>query len=153
MTASQKFVTGLLGLCLSACAKEAEEGPSAVDVLVRNITEQQILVDVAAFADDTAALRESAQAFCNAPSEEGLSQLRAEWQASVEAWYRAQLFKFGPADADPVFPLYTFVDSLRLRGTDYADAVMVTQETWRSSADELDASFFEQQRFDDVGVF
>lgn len=152
MTPFRRLSPLVFAFVLAACAKEPEQGPSAVDVLVRNITEQQILVDVAAFADRTSELSASAAQFCAEPSDEGLSQLRADWQTAAEAWYRAQLFKFGPFDADPVFPLYTFIDSLRLRGTDYADAVSLTQAGWRGSADELDAAFFEAQRFDDVGL-
>jgi predicted lipoprotein len=153
MTLSRSFASCLFGLALAACAKEEPlDGHSAVGALVRNITEQQILVDVSAFADSATLLRESADAFCGEPNDEGLDRLRADWQTSAEAWYRAQLFKFGPADADPVLPLYTFIDSLRLRGTDYADSASLIQETWRGSADELDAAFFEAQRFNDVGL-
>lgn len=152
MPAFRLSAAALLVFASSACAKEPPEEPAAVDVLVRNLTEQQILVDVAAFTERTTALVESAAAFCAEPSDEGVAQVRADWQAGAEAWYRVQLFKFGPADADPVFPLYTFIDSLRLRGTDYTDSVSVTQQAWRSSTDELDAPFFERQRFDDVGL-
>lgn len=152
-----KYYAPILGLALlfSACGEQhdrANEGPSAVDVFVAGIADEQILDDLKRFSSDTKTLRQRAEDFCEDPGDQTLATLREQWTKAAGAWYRVQLFNFGPADADPVFPLFTFIDSLRLRGTDYTDSVMSTLEAWRTSDDELDAEFFAEQRFNDVGL-
>lgn len=142
-------------LLIAACGEQdarTNEEPSAVDTLIEGIAEQQIVEDVEDFASRTKTLRQRAEDFCEAPEEQTWSVLREQWPKAAGAWYRVQLFNFGPADADPVFPLFTFIDSLRSRGTDYTESVKSTLDDWRSSDAELDAEFFAEQRFNDVGL-
>lgn len=150
---SRTLLTGLIGLAtLAACSKARERGPSPVDVLVSGITQEQILVDVAAFEAQTEALHEAATTFCEAPATDDLSAARTQWQKTAESWYRVQLFNFGPADADPVFPLFTFIDSLRLRGMDYTESLRSRQQTLLSGDEKLDEAFFTGLHFDEVGL-
>ncbi len=145
---------------LIACNDEGDAGEktetdgtqTTVDTLVRGIAEEQILADVDSFRAGTAQLVRRAEDFCDSLDDETLSVAREQWQHVAGDWYRVQLFNFGPADADPVFPLFTFIDSLRLRGDDYSSSVTGTLERWRESGDVLDDEFFAAQRFDDVGL-
>jgi predicted lipoprotein len=146
---------------LSACGDVGDGGPRAtepdddaatVDDLIEGIAEKQIVEDISRFRGDTTGLVTSAEAFCDSPAAGRLSRTEDAWLRTARQWYRAQLWNFGPADADPVFPLYTFIDSLRLRGTDYSDSVSATLTRWRDAEDALDAAFFAEQRFDDVGL-
>lgn len=146
---------------LSACGDIGDRGPQAtgqdddaatVDDLIEGIAEKQIVADISRFRDETNDLVTNAEAFCDALDADTLYATQDAWRRTARQWYRAQLWNFGPADADPVFPLYTFIDSLRLRGTDYSDSVSTTLTRWRDSEDALDAAFFAEQRFDDVGL-
>jgi predicted lipoprotein len=119
--------------------------------LVQAITRQQILPAVADLHEQAAVLNSQAQNWCQQPDAEGLPGLQQQWLETADAWYQVQLFNFGPADADPVFPLYTYIDSLRLRGTDYRETVRTTQQNWLAE-DTLDATFFAEQRFQYVGL-
>ncbi|GGY38871.1 hypothetical protein GCM10011297_10080 [Bacterioplanes sanyensis] len=119
--------------------------------LVEAITRQQILPAVDAFHEQTAVLNSQSQSWCQQPSAAGLPELQQQWLATADAWYQAQLFNFGPADADPVLPLYTYIDSLRLRGTDYRETVRTTQQNWLTE-DNLGDAFFAEQRFQYVGL-
>ena len=137
-----------------SCAGDSnsgDAGPSPVEVLIQGIS-VQILQEVENFSTTTAALSASTTAFCAAPSEAGLQDVQTQWRASAVAWYQLQTFNFGPADADPVFPLYSFVDSLRLAGTDYTNSLRTTLEAWRTGDTELNRDFFAAQRFDDLGL-
>ncbi|WP_157730012.1 imelysin family protein [Bacterioplanes sanyensis] len=151
-----------LTLTLAACGggggSSSGSSPSSTGLsseqrtaLVSAITEQQIVPAMTAVHSHASTLNEQVQQWCQAPQADGLTALQQQWRDTANAWYQAQLFNFGPADADPVLPLYTYIDSLRLRGTDYRATVRTTQASWLQQ-DELNNAFFAEQRFQYVGL-
>ena len=149
-----KVCAAWLGICLlCGCAEGGgDNAPAPVDVLVEGIAKQQILVNVEAFASAAGDLHDAATQFCDAPADGDFSAVQSAWQHGAEAWYRVQLFNFGPADVDPVLPAYSFIDSLRLRGTDYTDDLRNALARWRTGDEPLDSAFFAEQRFNDLGL-
>jgi hypothetical protein len=141
-----------LAIVLTSCSAKEETAPSSSQILVQEIADAQILVDLAALTKATRTLDKHAADFCEDPSGDGLTRLQKDWKKSANLWYRVQLFNFGPADVDPVLPLYSFIDSLRPRGTIYTDSARLSQASWVDSAEELSEEFFQEQRFDDVGL-
>lgn len=119
--------------------------------LVSAISEQQIVPAINDFHSAASQLHSEASDWCQSPNADGLANVQQQWINTADAWFKAQLFNFGPADADPVFPLYTYIDSLRLRGTDYRETVRTSQANWLQQ-DNLDTAFFAEQRFQYVGL-
>ncbi|MEM1153990.1 MAG: imelysin family protein [Pseudomonadota bacterium] len=111
-----------------------------------------ILPAVVGFLDDAQRLDDNAEAFCSDPNLEGLRTLQANWRALFEQWYRLSLYNFGPLDDNIVFPAFTFIDSLRLRGTDYLETVRSEVSNDLTSTRELEDSYFANKTFQRVGL-
>jgi|GEM_PF-6167116 len=150
-------------LSLSACSKTEDGSPAEEEPVVSlpeetrrkwvaGVADGQLSDSVNLFVDKAEVLAATADAYCMAPSRGHLESAQRAWVAASSGWYETQLFLFGPVDVDPVFPLFSFIDSLRLRGEDYRETVSATQETWTSSGEALDAEFFSDQRFQFVGL-
>ncbi|MEM8661918.1 MAG: imelysin family protein, partial [Pseudomonadota bacterium] len=111
-----------------------------------------ILPAVVGFLEDAQRLDDNAEAFCSDPDLEGLRTLQANWRSLFEQWYRLSLYNFGPLDDNIVFPAFTFIDSLRLRGTDYLETVRSEVSNDLTSTRELDDSYFANKTFQRVGL-
>lgn len=67
--------------------------------LLQNYGSNIILPSYETLAADVADLNVSAEAFVDAPSEETLSDVRADLKAARMAWQAASLYQFGPAES------------------------------------------------------
>ena len=67
-------------------------------------------------------------------------------------WYRLSIYNFGPLDDDLIFPAYTFIDSLRLRGTDYTGTVRSEITADISGDFSLDDDYYALKTFNKVGL-
>ncbi|MEM8548896.1 MAG: imelysin family protein, partial [Pseudomonadota bacterium] len=124
----------LLGGALSACVNDgggddpAPEAPAVnpvvtLEAALERSTDNAIIPAVQTFLASVEAMDSAAESFCAAPDRASLSVLQGRWRTAFENWYRLSLYNFGPLDDDFIFPAYTFIDSLRLRGTDYLETV------------------------------
>ncbi|MCH2110455.1 MAG: hypothetical protein MK135_14120 [Polyangiaceae bacterium] len=154
MTNHRMSLISLAMASLMGCSNEDTPRISQeqAQLLVQGVAEQQLSIAVQNFSEDTEELATAAKTHCVAPSEATLVDLRLAWATASQAWYQLQLFNFGPATADIVFPEFTFIDSLRLRGTDYTETILTTQENWLNSDEVLTAEFFSELRFQYVGL-
>lgn len=111
-----------------------------------------VIPAVERFADESQRLATQTQNFCDLPTLTGLENLQQQWKKATEAWYRLLPYNFGPLNDDPVFPTYIYIDSLRLRGTDYTTTVRedITRHLAGNAA--LNTEFFDNQPFQKVGL-
>ncbi|MEM1111022.1 MAG: imelysin family protein [Pseudomonadota bacterium] len=97
-------------------------------------------------------LQSAAESFCETPDSDALTVLQDQWRATFEQWYRQSLYNFGPMNDDIVFPTFTFIDSLRLRGTDYLETVRAEIASDINGTRELEQSYFANKTFQRVGL-
>ena len=116
------------------------------------ITTNTILPAVGQFSAQTQALADNADSFCAAPDSNTLNAVQQQWKNTADAWYQLLPFNFGPLDDDLVFPTYQYIDSYRLRGTDYTETVRTNISSWLASSETLDETFFAAQTFQKVGL-
>ncbi len=116
------------------------------------ITTNTILPAVGQFSAQTQALADNADSFCAAPDSNTLNAVQQQWKNTADAWYQLLPFNFGPLDDDLVFPTYQYIDSYRLRGTDYTETVRTNISSWLAGSETLDETFFAAQTFQKVGL-
>ena len=89
-----------------ACTSSGDSGDTGASYTQRTEVLTNLATDVAGaayadFATESAALTTAAEAFCAAPSVEGLGATRDAWWASREPFKRAELVHFGPLEDEP----------------------------------------------------
>lgn len=146
----------LLGL-LSGCGGERANddvslSEGSLQKALERITTDTILPTVDQFAVQTRTLADQAENFCQAPAAAQLTLLQQQWKNTADAWYQLLPFNFGPLDDDLVFPTYQYIDSYRLRGTDYTETVRTNISNWLAADEPLNEAFFAAQTFQKVGL-
>ena len=145
----------LLGVI--SCGGERSNDPVAVSddnlkVALQEIIDFSLIPAVDSFAQQTLKLSESANTFCATPTENQLTALQQNWKNAYDSWFRLANYVFGPLDDDIIFPTYTFIDSLRLRGTDYLNTVRVENAADINGTHTLDNRYFSNKTFQRVGL-
>ena len=163
MTVSRCFFSLLATFCvLSGCVAD-DSGNAPVPqipvnpVVTLNAAIEQafrgsILPAVENFLADTEQLQADSNTFCGTPNEVSLDDMQVSWRAAYEQWFRLSMYNFGPLDDDIVFPAFTFIDSLRLRGTNYLETVRSEIDADISGNQELSETFFRSKTFQRVGL-
>lgn len=142
---------------LVACGGTRENDPiqvteDSLNSVLEGLVDNRIIAASDNFLANTQALTKDVTALCQAPTDEKLSSAQTQWRDTYQSWYQLLPYNFGPLTDDLVFPPYTFIDSLRLRGTEYSDTARVRIFTWVEGAETLDDTFFRQQSFQFVGL-
>ena len=119
---------------------------------MQEIIDFSLIPAVDSFAQQTLKLSESANTFCATPTENQLTALQQNWKNAYDSWFRLANYVFGPLDDDIIFPTYTFIDSLRLRGTDYLNTVRVENAADINGTHTLDNRYFSNKTFQRVGL-
>ncbi|MEM8489409.1 MAG: imelysin family protein [Pseudomonadota bacterium] len=114
--------------------------------------DEAIVPSVQDFAQEATATVVSAQDFCGQVDEAGLRELQERWRSLFSRWYRLVPYNFGPLNDDIIFPNFTFIDSLRLRGTDYLETVRGEIARDISGDRELTEDYFARKTFNRVGL-
>ncbi|MFN0263625.1 imelysin family protein [Tepidamorphus sp. 3E244] len=107
-------ILGLAALVLAATACLAQT-PERLAV-VEDVIETEIVTRYAAFDAATGTLAEAAGAHCQGPSPDSLSALRDQFAATVDAWSRVEMIRFGPAREDYRFERIFFWPDRKGRG-------------------------------------
>ncbi len=142
---------------LSACVNDSQgPAPEELTVPVNTALEQavdnSVLPAVTGFHQRTQALDKAADSFCEQQSAANLEALQQHWRDTFLQWYRLSLYNFGPLNDDFVLPTYTFIDSLRLRGTNYLGTVRSDITSAIAGNAELDDDYFASKTFQRVGL-
>ena len=123
-----------------------------LDTTLQQSVDNQIIPTALAFQTQAQELVDNVDIFCQLPGEAGLTNLQQKWRELSVAWYRLSIYQFGPVNDDIVFPKYIFIDSLRLRGTDYKETVRVEISQTLTSNEALDEAHFDGLTFQKVGL-
>lgn len=144
-------------LCLVSCGGERKNDEIIITqerlaVALEQSIENQIVPTVLGFKSESEVLQEAAINFCMSPDINRLQSAQQQWRNVSQQWYRLSIYHFGPLNDDIVFPRYTFVDSLRLRGTDYTNSVRDDITQWLLGNEDLTDVFFSSLTFQKVGL-
>lgn len=144
-------------LLLASCGGERINDPVTVtegslSTAITQALDYSVLPAVNVFNTASNNLLSASEAFCSAPSASLLSNAQAQWKTTATAWFRLAPYRFGPLNDDPVLPEYIYIDSLRLRGTDYTATVRTDIETAISDSSTLDDAYFAAKNFQKVGL-
>jgi len=154
--AALSLTTIIVGGALVSCKTRKNDPPIAnqenLDIAIQQAVDNSIIRKVSSFADNAAALDLSALGFCLALDENALLTLQNQWRLTQESWFQLAVYNFGPTNDNLVFPEYTFIDSLRLRGTNYLQTVRNNIADDVTSTETLDANHFSTKTFQFLGL-
>lgn len=149
------LITSLAG-CVDSDRGPARNDPAPVSELLNQALIQavssEIVPTVTAFAGETSSLEAAADDFCLGQDEIALTALQQQWRQTVEQWYELSLYNFGPLNDDIIFPPYSFIDSLRVRGTDYTSTVRDEIASDIEGGQTLNQDYFDSKTFQRVGL-
>ena len=142
---------------LSGCGGERMNDPvvattETLDFVLTEVVDNSVVPAVENFYEQSVALKVSSTAFCDQPTLTNLEAVRQEWRDVFSSWYRLSNYNFGPLNDNPVFPAYIFIDSLRLRGTDYTDTLQADISNNLVNDIVLDDAYFASLTFQRMGL-
>ncbi|PIE21099.1 MAG: hypothetical protein CSA66_00070 [Proteobacteria bacterium] len=147
----------ILPLCAAlaapaGCTDEGESSDARLAVAITTCVDDHIVPGFATLDERSGAYLSAATAFCQAPDEATLASLQGQWRALSEAWNRVSLYNLGPLSDDVVFPRIIFIDSMRLRGTDYTETVREALAVALAGDATLNVDYVAKQPFTDQGL-
>lgn len=145
------------GLLLAGCDASrpndvATLTQGSLDLAIEQVIDNTVIPAVSTFASTTMTFNSQLADFCTAPDASSLEATRSAWKTLANHWYQVLPFNFGPVNDDLVFPAYLYIDSYRLRGTDYSETVRTEIDNLLAGDDELDSNYFAGKTFQYVGL-
>ena len=152
--------TSLICLCLlilSGCSGSRPNDPPELTAENLNLAleyaiDQSVIPAAASFASQAVDFQTTVDNFCRNSEVTELSNLQMAWNSLYEKWFHLANYNFGPLNDDIVFAKYTFIDSLRIRGTNYINTVRDDIDNMINGTQTLNEAFFEQLTFNKVGL-
>lgn len=146
----------VVATCLGGCA-ERKNDPVQVsqvnfEAAIKTVTRDHIVPLTQNFMGYSDNLVQAAEAFCLMPDASGLQALQGHWKTVQRQWFALANYKFGPLVDDIVFPRFTFIDSYRLRGTQYISTVRAEVSKDVNSGENLNEGYFANKTFQYVGL-
>lgn len=150
----------LLTLCITlitACdsSQTSNQDAAAAESLKRALAhtiDETIVPGFSALKTQSTTLAAKATSFCNTIDEPNLIELQNQWKILSIQWNKMAMYNIGPLDDDLFTPKMNFIESMRLRGTDYTNTVRDELTTQLTSSTVLDAGFFNALLFTKVGM-
>lgn len=144
-------------LSVTGCGGTRENDPiavteDAIDNTLAQAVDERIILASSEFLLAADQLASDIDVLCDDPTDASLAAAQSQWRTTYNAWYALLPYNFGPLTDDLVFPPYTFIDSLRLRGTEYSDTVRSAINNWVEGEQTLNDDFFAGQSFQNVGL-
>lgn len=147
---------------ISACENQRENdfpAPGSADSLniaLNNGIEKNILPGISSFKTKSELLQTKTGVFCsNTPdsiNQENLIALQNQWKVLSLQWNQVAMFNIGPLNDSLFDPKINFIESMRLRGTDYTATVRAGLTSRLSDATLLDQNYFDRLNFNHVGM-
>ncbi|MBW9260445.1 MAG: hypothetical protein K1566_03485 [Candidatus Thiodiazotropha sp. (ex. Lucinisca nassula)] len=152
--------TSLIILCLlilSGCSGSRPNDPPELtadnlNLALQYAVDQSVIPAATAFNTQAVSFHTATDRFCSTINAVELEVLQRTWINLYEKWFHLANYNFGPLNDDLVFAKYTFIDSLRVRGTNYINTVRDEIDNLIAGSENLDESFFEQLTFNKVGL-
>ena len=109
-----------------------------------------ILPSVANFKAEAGAFEQDIASVCSGTIDAtGVNTLQQGWKDLATAWAALEPYNFGPLNDDVISPRYTFVNSYRIRGTDYSASVRTNLQNQMANNDAIN---FSSLNFNLVGL-
>ena len=146
-------LVNLLLLSVVGCSS-SESGTAEEPLLpaLQAAVDSTIIPKTQAFAEQAATLQTESMEFCDALTESALTALQDRWLTLAPEWNEAMVYNLGPLDDNALLPSMNFIESKRIRGTDYTSDVRLAIEAAVDGTDPLDAEYFASLTFTEVGV-
>lgn len=138
--------------CVGKDRGEAPIDASDINVALEQSVDQTVISTAQSFLLEATTFKQDADDFCENTGDEKLARLQVSWRNLFEQWYPLLVFNFGPLNDNIIFPAYTFIDSLRLRGTNYLSTVRGEISEDLASSETLDDQYFISKTFQNVGL-
>lgn len=159
LTSSTSLTTVVLtSLLLSACggsSSSLDSSNTELNIAATEVIDNTIIPAANRFQQQAETLIDISNSFCTDTSsmtELNLISVQDQWQATNAAWFELLPFRFGPMVNNVLSPTYIFIDSYRLRGTNYTETVRTRVDTLLASADVIDSETFSGSTFQYVGL-
>ncbi|MEM8497194.1 MAG: imelysin family protein [Pseudomonadota bacterium] len=117
----------------------------------QQLIDNTVLPAIERFLVQATAMNADSVSFCN-EGPETIDALQNRWKSLYQEWFTLANYVFGPLDDNIITPEYTFIDGLRLRGTDYTNTVRGEIAADIASAMALDSDYFNGKTFQRVGL-
>ncbi len=116
--------------------------------------DQSIIPAASRFQSQVNELVTTSEMFCQSENttEENLTALQNQWKTSNQAWFQLLPYRFGPLVNSELFPTYTYIDSYRLRGTNYTSTVRNKIDSLLADNEEINEATFSALSFQFVGL-
>lgn len=150
------FLLLLIG-SLSACGGERVNdsvgvSQASLDKALQEVTDNSLIPALETFASEATTLSSNATAFCAAPDSNGLSTVQQQWRRLATAWYQVLPYNFGPLNDNALYPVYKYIDSLRVLGDDNSSNVRSMIRSLLNGSDPVSAATFSTMSSDRVGL-
>lgn len=144
-------------LFLAACGgsnSSLSTGNTELNTAATEVIDNTIIPAATRFQQHTQNLVTQSQSFCTNGNTtvDNLAVLQQQWIDTNLAWYELLPYRFGPLVNSELLPTYTFIDSYRLRGTDYIASVRTKIDSLLAGSDPLNESTFSSLSFQFVGL-
>lgn len=151
------IISSLTALLATGCGGTRENDPieatsGNLDLALQQAIDNAIIPAVDGFKTQAEGFQSASDGFCSAKNDSSLELLQQQWKTLNEQWFKLANYHFGPPNDDLIFPKYTFINSLRLRGTDYLETVRTEIANNMTNSVTLDDAFFGTQTFQKVGL-
>lgn len=152
---SKLIATVTTATLLSSCGSESSTRTTEYSGLNQALSQViTLVVEPAAtnFLNQARQLDSLSDAFCSTTTEANLLAVQNQWRATAKSWYELLPYNFGPMINDEVLPEYIFIDSLRLRGTNYTQTVRNDIDSMLAASSALTDTMFTNKNFQFVGL-
>lgn len=144
-------------LLLTACGgsnSSLSTGNTELNIAATEVIDNTIIPAATRFQQQSQNLVNESQNFCASGNitADNLAALQQQWIDTNLAWYELLPYRFGPLVNSELLPTYTFIDSYRLRGTDYIASVRTKIDSLLAGSDTLNESTFSSLSFQFVGL-
>jgi predicted lipoprotein len=148
----------LLLLC-SACVERQNDplliNSNNLNLALQNTVDNTVLRSVSDFSAASTDLYNQSIAFCAATgsaTETDINNLQQSWRDVNNRWYALAPFHFGPIEGDLLNATYSFIDSLRVNGSNYLATVRSENAKNIDASSTLNRAFFSAKSFQYVGL-
>ena len=147
------FVTFLLTAC-GGSSSSLTTYNSELNIATAEVIDKSIIPAASRFQSQVMQLVNVSEWFCGVENTtaENLTVLQEQWKASNQAWFQLLPYRFGPLVNSELFPTYTYIDSYRLRGTNYTSTVRNKIDSLLADNNEIDEATFSNLSFQFVGL-
>lgn len=146
-----------ISLLLSACGGSSSSltsNSNELNVAATEAIDNTIIPAAIRFQQQVDQLVTDSKSFCVTANttENNLTTLQTQWQSTNKAWFELLPYRIGPMVNSELFPTYTFIDSYRLRGTNYIATVRTHIDSQLADTDDITPETFSSLNFIYVGL-